>query len=957
MSVPLYLKVKGPTSTSDQYHQPCFAVTSEKSIEFNDTNYDFEQIYQASETQYPELINSSHNSCIVLMGPTGGGKTTMLKHLISAKLKTFDDNEPVFVSSFEITNNKFLIDLLDSNDTSRKVPFSLLNNFENKLKRKKASAELIKEVLKQRSSKATEFNANSSRSCLVITFFYHNFRTTFVDLMGSEKNSKFSSNIFANTNISSITQQMVNKQKDVRSHNLVTNYIFKNKDLKVVLNLDPNGDVSLIKSTLTNIADIVKTFKLETVENTVRTRRTPSYTMPTMSSIRGSPQKLAKRVGVTVKPTPSVKPIPRVTASMDRKYSVRKPPVPTRSPSKDAKLIEALKMEQSLSKQKYAESISEIKTEIGYFKQETNQMLETFQNLRSKLDLLSQANEEKQQQIVAAKGENDKIVEELDHFKQKVVDYQQNKSGNEEEIARLEAELNRLEQELSVSRNAVSELESFKTNLENKIELSKQEEQKLMDRIRVLNLELDENKKLMASKTYDINQLQETIESQNASSVEKENEISELLNAKDELAKRNEALTSELENLKLSFEKSTVGNNEAQDAVTKLSALVAEKESEIERLHDVEEKLNHLKESHQNESEWATSEMSKLKADMAAKQIKIDHLNSLEASLNQQVEQLQNEKQVLESKVNELAQSNKELQLQIDSGANVNNGRIAELEARLLEKNNHANGLSQELQTETSLKSQLKSDLEAAILKYQTLQSEFATLESNLSNHSNENEDLTNKLTSKTQQLKTKIETITQLEKSVHDSNEQYKLLQDRFTKKQDHYKTKISDLKKAYEVTIAEKDAEIKRLKSSPTKLGLSDDYNGHLFSERSSPFGFNPNDIYQDSVVESTVNFNHGGKNTHLSHELNKPSSSSSDHKSSHNKKSPNKKFHDNKKSPEKEFKQKSRSSTPNKHTPTKNVLQSSFQANSAPLSSGGKIKKKSGSNKSSPLKSIKT
>ncbi|CAD1808378.1 hypothetical protein FOB58_000932 [Candida parapsilosis] len=933
MSVPLYLKIKGPQS-GDQHYDPRFAVISEKSIEFNDSKYDFEQIYQPSETQYPDLVNS-HNSCIVLMGPTGGGKTTMMRQLVNAKLKSFD-SEPVFVSSFEIANNKFLIDLLDNNPA--KVPFSLLNNFENKLKRRKASSEMIKEIFKQRSSKATEFNPNSSRSCLVITFFYHNFRTTFVDLMGNEKNSKLSSNIFANTNMSSITQQMVNKQKDIRSHNVVTNYIFKNRDLKVVLNLDPNGDVSLIKSTLTNIAEIVKTFKLSTTA-VEKSSRVPSYTLPTVSSIKGSPPKVAKKVG-SVRLTQPVRP----TRVVDRKYAIRKPPVPTRGPSKEAKIIESLKKDQIISRQKYAESIADIKTEIGCFKQETNQMVNSYQNLRSRLDLLAQVNADKQEMIAAIQEENSKLVQELNQVKQEEADYVQVISTHKEEADRHQVDLTNLQKELEVSKNALSELKSLKTNLENEVELSKEEGRKLIERVRMLNFELDENKKLLASNSFDMTQLREEIDSQKSLSVQKESQVIELQNTKDELVKRNEVLERELRDSKLSLEEATLGNNEVSNEVSKLSALIVEKDAEIERLHQVEQEVSQLKETHQFESESAASQLSKMKADISAKQIKIDYLHTTETNLTQQVHQLQDEKKVLEGKVNELKLANEELQKQIASAVDTNNGRAGELESELSETKNQLKALSQKLEKESSLNSQLRFDLEAAIAKQQTLEFDLANAESSLSKESNEKEDLTNKLASKTQQLKTKIEAATQLEMELNDSKEQYKQLHERFARKQEHYKNKISDLKKSHELVIAEKDAEIKKLRSSPTKLGLSDDYNGHLFSERSSPFGFNPNEIYNDSVVESTINLNQADQ-------TNVNNSNNHNNENNENKSS-------EKKSPKKSYKlekQKSRSSTPNKHTPTKNVLQPSNQFNSVPLSSS-KIKKKSGSNKSSPLKSIK-
>ncbi|KAI5958888.1 hypothetical protein KGF57_002322 [Candida theae] len=492
----------------------------------------------------------------------------------------------------------------------------------------------------------------------------------------------------------------------------------------------------------------------------------PTYALPTVSSSRRAPSKKfsGNRSPVSAQKARSV---PRAT--IDRNYTVRKPPVPRR-PNTDTKIIETLKNEQRISKQKYADSISEIKNEIANFKQETSQMVNAYQDLRLKLDVLAKANEEKEAIVVATREENTRIVNELTQMEQKVTQYEQVKIKQQEETERLEQELQ---------------------NTQRKVSDEKEQNQKLVDRIRQLNIEIAEDKKLLASNDFDIGQIQKEL-------AQKEKEI-------------------------------------------------AQKDSEIERSKGLEQELSDLKQAHQLEADTTSSQLSTLKADNSAKQIKIDNLNSVVMSLDQEVQELNNAKQALQD--------------------------------------------------------QLKSNHEAAIAKQQELQSE--------------KEDLSNKLESKTHQLKTKIETISQLEKTVSDSKEQYKQLQDQFAKKQEHYRNKISELKRSHELAIAGKDAEIRKLKSSPTKLGLSDDLNGNLFNERSSPW-FNPNEIFNDSVVETKSPERSPNKN-----------SGKSD-------------------------KHKSRSATP-KHTPTKNVLQPSSQYNSVPLSSG-KIKKKSGSNKSSPLKSIK-
>ena len=63
------------------------------------------------------------------MGPTASGKTTMLKQLVASKSSTFEG--PAFVTAFEISRNKHVVDLLDTSLSE----FKHVQNFESTLKR------------------------------------------------------------------------------------------------------------------------------------------------------------------------------------------------------------------------------------------------------------------------------------------------------------------------------------------------------------------------------------------------------------------------------------------------------------------------------------------------------------------------------------------------------------------------------------------------------------------------------------------------------------------------------------------------------------------------------------------------------------------------------------------------------------------------------------------------------
>lgn len=433
-SIPLYLKIKGSSNTTGDV--PHFHQLSETTISFNETDYSFEHVFGDSTNNYSQLIDSNTNSCVLLMGPTASGKTTMLKQLVASKSSTFEG--PAFVTAFEISRNKHVVDLLDTSLSE----FKHVQNFESTLKRVKFSHDAWKQICKSRATQSTEFNANSSRSCLVVTFYYNNTRTTFIDLMGNEKKGVAANNTFANLNNSAITQLLVNP-KNVRSDNLVTNFIFKHQNLKFVLNLDPYGNPSLIKSSLTNVADLVKNFKPPvsntSTNNTTTTksiRRVPSYSRPTVSSSRHSPVKnLAKRSRI-VSISPEKSTVKRVrlrsnphSRSLDSNPFIEKnskiylKSLAQRSTSTDtvaddfAEKLEQLKNEKQELHDKYVQSIKEIKQDFLGFKQETTGLVNVLGSLESTINQLRQEgeymNEANKEQVLQLIEEHNSKVENM----------------------------------------------------------------------------------------------------------------------------------------------------------------------------------------------------------------------------------------------------------------------------------------------------------------------------------------------------------------------------------------------------------------------------------------------------------------------------------------------------------------------------------------------------------------
>lgn len=280
MSIPIYLKLKGTPP-------PEYKIDNNTLI-YNEKIYEFSKILNNEGNEQDELQeridDESDSCCYIFMGPTGSGKTTTMKKVLESKLNELRSlKSPVFVSAIEVSHNRYAIDLLERELHQAKKEYLLHKEFNTKKEKLDfgTKQDLIKRIFRQRSTHKTPSNAESSRSCLILTLSHNGKRIIYMDLMGNERFDKTlsSANIFANMNMSAITLLLTGKRStNVRSSNLISNLIFKRntqekeRKVNIILVLDPSGDENLNKSSLRNIAELVQNFNGVSNE-TKKTRR------------------------------------------------------------------------------------------------------------------------------------------------------------------------------------------------------------------------------------------------------------------------------------------------------------------------------------------------------------------------------------------------------------------------------------------------------------------------------------------------------------------------------------------------------------------------------------------------------------------------------------------------------------------------------------------------------------
>lgn len=352
--VPLIL-ISRPSDGEERYSRD-----SQNTISFDKKRFKFSAIY---EDAIPEAgINklTSSSCAIVLIGPTGSGKTTTLRKILEQKC-----GQGFAVTAYEVSENRAYVDLFDA---AVKHKYMGSMPIETQLKKHELSNDILDYIFASRKSGATLSNNNSSRSCLIVNVYQGADVITIVDMMGSEKHETGPASVFANSNISSITQRLLSKTTNRRSSNLVTNLIFNrlaNLNIKFVLHLDPLGDEQLIKSSLLNIATVLKDFKMGRpleLPSTLSVRKIPNYARPTAAS--RSPQRKLLR---TRNEVPAAAKVTRVITS-DPKSTISKL-------KQDNLELEQQKQAAESRIQGFVEDLSAMKNDLD----ESKQMLKTLQ--------------------------------------------------------------------------------------------------------------------------------------------------------------------------------------------------------------------------------------------------------------------------------------------------------------------------------------------------------------------------------------------------------------------------------------------------------------------------------------------------------------------------------------------------------------------------------------------------
>ncbi|CUM47564.1 unnamed protein product [Debaryomyces tyrocola] len=660
-SIPLYLKIKSPKKGKEAL----FETIGERSIILNDKQYDFTKIYNGSSNTYKELIDTFDPcSYFIFMGPTGSGKTTTLKQVIYEKIHRLEASaKEACITAFEVSENKYIIDLLETPAKKKEYHSSCLESQLHKRKLNGDSHEVLKTVFNKRNTKKTAFNSESSRSCLVVTFFYDDKRVIYIDLMGNEKYDKSLalSNAFANTNMSSITQLLTNKVSSCgRSSNLITNLIFKSNSpspgkINIILNVDPNGDITLLKSILNNIATLVKDFKLETTTTNKldKTPNIPHYAKPTISSL--SPTRLVPRMASSMSPmrklssTPSkfrmipssdkLSTAPKLMGSRVQKFQTPTKnafiaPIKTSLPYKASHLTNNFYEIQISSLKK---TIKDLEIEISDFKHEHKEILQKItienQDLSHSLIFLQPDNEPSSlkgelNDLISVKAINDELLKQKNILNEKVNDFKVDFYKFKLQHSNFTSNIDALKKIMDISDTRNSQLTTKNKELLEEVSIIKEDLSKVILENSAINSHLDrvstQNKSLM-----------QTIEDFERDKTEKQLSMDKL--AQENKLLQNKSLDTESLVQKISDLQQVNDINEGD--IKSSRELIAEQQKNIE-----------LKDSIIIENDKKVTELTKSANLSLENQHVIENLQNELTTMKSEIQQLTSENKLINSK-------------------------------------------------------------------------------------------------------------------------------------------------------------------------------------------------------------------------------------------------------------------------------------------------------------------
>jgi uncharacterized coiled-coil DUF342 family protein len=871
MPIPVYLKVKPGTGSNRKVD-----ISDSSVVHFNGSKYQFNQILSTTDDLSPMILfESSH--AFVFIGPTGSGKTTTVYSLLSSL--SFDGE----ISAFEITNNKNYIDLLQGKQPKTSPATMTKTQF---------SPEALQTVFSQRSTDKTLANSSSSRSCLVVSLFQNNQCVKFFDMMGNEKFEENQSNVFANVNNSSITSKLIN---GTGSNNLITNLIFNgDHDIKIVIHIDPYGDSLLIKSTLNNIANLVKNFRVppSTTTTTSFFNNVPSYARPTTSSsVRTSPAKsptksfkpiVSSRRNVTIRNRTMVQklkaPVNGVTKPTIRKITKARPPIlSTSNLSRPLRTIKTATLNVLARNGPSKPTVTRMETYSTLKK-----LVEDLKVQNAQLKADNEKLVDGQRDVI---GQNDQLKDDINEFSKHLSEAQskvdillETKANLDEECSINQLKLHSLEKEIETLKSELSETSNTLASRENEYVTTVQNIEQLKDCISQLK---EEKAKIQA--TYETlerekNTLNETLSVAQKQCLELEQKQSKSL---DEVTKLNQEISRLKKEYDSAVEKSDNLAKEMETLTEIVSKMMAENTDLSQQMKNLEDQNKNLvqklecitKEKDQLLQESTTNE------DMALTLLTVEKLETENKQLHHKIDQILAEKTEMDSTLKQTQSVTDKLNEQIEQLSNSN-----------LNISKANDDLSQKVSSVTKENTRLLSKLQ----EFEDRSDNFSkAMECNTEANKRveelelKNEKLVTELEQTNSLLVTKDQQVDQLREELREIETKSNATIERLERVEMENSTKINELNQSLE----EKKNQINRLNKKMVKETS--------FPVLSNNIHFDANDIFQDNADSEedkeneneigNANANNSSTLNFSTHGLIKSSNKSSPSKSSPSKSSP--------------------------------------------------------------------
>lgn len=681
--IPLLLKIKQGSG------EELFSRVSDTGIQFLNKEYNFSAIYDnvISPTSIDRLTGLS--CALVLLGPSGSGKTTTLKSILAHCM----EQDSVLFTACEVIENTAFLDLLD-NSKPKKYTSSL--SMEEQLKKVQLCPDTVEQLFSDRKTSSTATNTQSSRSCLIVTMYNGKNTVAVVDMMGNEKFDPFSSNVFANSNVSSITQLLLSRNR-TRSPNLVTNLIFQKlllARMKFILHLDQCGTRDLIKSSLHNIVDVVRDFRVETSNGARELTSLPSfvphYARPTAASLSPVKRGLLKAWRVSrpkIVKTPLVH-TKQALPSVRRKLVSR--PTSTGASKLYESQLKGLKEQNEELVQRNTALVTDAEASRDAYRRSLTELKATVETVREReLSLLVAEIESIRNSVAHLESANSALKTEL-----------LNSAANKEELESskrgIELELQQLEQEHHVKLGELQDAVERASDLQ--LELTQKEKQANDLEEAIQNLSRLHSAAL-ASKEIEFKILKETADQQTGTLAMSDATIQKQKHKIQSLARENEKAASDLATAHLALE------------TVKASALElkAQLESESQRANELNLQVSLMSSStknHEENSRQVESALQALRADFGSLQSKFDathaELRTLQDERDQLVQKhsdLVSLNKLMEEK--HLAAMDERVSMQTEQQS-ISQATINELQARADEQKEYIAKLADEIETHQS---------------------------------------------------------------------------------------------------------------------------------------------------------------------------------------------------------------------------------------------------------------